>query len=168
MIKTSTDKTEASLQHYKELLEQKLKDVAQAVAYTAAKSFVEFTPVGHPETGTRSYLGMYQNRERTKGYRIEGGLAKGSWVLSLNNQVNQGAVDYDTQGVKTLSKAQSSLQSIKLGDTIIINNSLDYIQYLDAGSSNQAPEGIRLPAIEQIKQASKLDIQRVLTETKFK
>jgi hypothetical protein len=168
VIKTSTDKTEASLQRYKELLEQKLKDVAQAVAYTAAKSFVQHTPVGHPETGTRSYLEAYKTRERTKGYRIEGGLARGSWVLSLNNQVNHSFDNYDQEGTKTLTKAQSSLQSIKLGDVIIINNSLDYISDLDAGSSNQAPDGIRLPAIEQIKQASKLDIQRVLTETKFK
>ena len=165
MIKTSTTNLEASLQQYKELLEKKLKDVAQMFAHTVAKSLVEQTPVGSPETGNRSYLGMYENRQRTKGYRIEGGLARGSWVLSLNNQVNCGAVDYDTQGYKTVSKADSKLQSIKLGDSIVINNSLDYISNLDAGQSSQAPYGIRKPALEQIKAVYKIDIQRVLRES---
>jgi hypothetical protein len=164
VIKTSTDKTEASLQRYKELLEQKLKDVAQAVAYTAAKSFVQHTPVGD----TDRYRDLYKLRYDEKGYKIEAGLARGSWVLSLNNQVNQGAVDYDTEGINTVKKATSTLQGIKLGDVIIINNSLDYISFLEDGKSSQQPLGIRLPAIDQIKQASKLDIQRVLTETKFK
>jgi hypothetical protein len=164
MITTSTENTQASLQLYKELLEQKLKDVAQAVAHTAAKAFVDFTPVG--DIGR--YADLYKTRYEEKGYRIEAGLARGSWVLSLNNQVNQGAVDYDVDGINTVKKATSTLQGIKLGDSIIINNSLDYISFLEDGRSYQQPLGIRLPAIEQIKQASKLDIQRVLTETKFK
>lgn len=164
MIKTSTEKTEASLQYYKEILEQRLKDVAQAVAATAAKSFVEFTPVGN----TVTYKELYEYREETKGYRIEPGLARGSWVLSLNNQVNYSFDNYDKEGTESLKRAQSTLQGIKLGDTIIINNSLDYIMYLENGNSTQQPQGIRKPAIEQIKQASKLDITRVLNETKYK
>lgn len=169
MIKTGTEKTEASLQQYKEFLELKLKELAQAVAYRVSVSAIDATPIGDPEGGTKAYKRLYQERFHNKGYRVEPGLAKGSWVLSLNNQVSQGAVLYDDpNGTKAKGAAVSALRSFNLGDSIIINNSLDYISDLEGGSSGQAPDGIRKPAMDQIKSVYKIDIQRVLNETKYK
>ena len=169
MVKTDTTKVEASLQQYKEFLENKLKEIAHVLAYRVAVSAIDATPIGDLEGGTKAYKRLYEQRFHNKGYRVETGLAKGSWVLSLNNQVYKGAVLYDnTEGTKARASAERELMSFKLGDSIIINNSLDYIQDLEDGSSGQAPDGIRKPALDQIKAVYKIDINRVLTETKYK
>ncbi len=161
MLSVDSRNIQASLQQYKEILEKKLQDVAQAVSYRVAQECIDATPYGD----TLRYSDWYKRRNKEKGYRIEPGLAKGSWVLSLNNQVSKGAVFYDTSlGTDAKSAAMSTLQSIKLGDIVIINNSLDYIPNLEDGDSPQAPYGIRKPALEQIKSVYKIDIQRVLSE----
>jgi len=162
MLQADTKNLEASLQEYKELLEQKLKDVASAFAYRVASEAIEATPYGD----TARYADWYERRNKEKGYSILPGLAKGSWVLSLNNQSTKGAVYYDTpEGSDAKKAAMIGTRNLKLGDSIIINNSLDYIDNLDAGQSYQAPRGIRKPALEQIKSVYKIDIQRVLRET---
>lgn len=163
MIKANTTNLEASLQEYKELLEQKLKDVATALSYRVATEAIEATPFGD----TARYYGWYKDRQEKKGYRIEPGLAKGSWIVSLNNQSSKGAVFYDNQeGTEAKQAAMTGARGLKLGDSIIINNSLDYITTLDTtGQSPQAPYGIRKPALEQIKAVYKIDIQRVLRES---
>jgi len=162
VIKASTTNLEASLQQYKELLEQKLRDIAQAFAYRVAVSAIDITPYGD----AARYAEYYKQRNREKGYRMEPGLAKGSWVVSLNTQSSLGAVAYDSSsGSQAKQAAMTGTRGMKLGDSIIVNNSLDYISNLDNGYSVQAPYGIRKPALEQIKAVYKIDIQRVLRES---
>jgi hypothetical protein len=162
VIKASTTNLESSLQEYKELLEQKLKRVATALSYRVASEAIDITPYGN----VVRYAELYQKRYDEKGYKVEPGLAKGSWVVSLNTQSSFGAVDYDDpSGALSKKAAMTGTRGFNLGDKIIINNTLDYMPYLEGGNSHQAPYGIRKPALEQIKAVYKIDIQRVLRES---
>lgn len=72
-----------------------------------------------------------------------------------NNQVaiNTAAMDEidekDPSGSSARSRAASTAQSLKLGDTAVIGNPLDHIEDLENGSSKKAPGGMYAMAREE-------------------
>lgn len=73
------------------------------------------------------------------------GYAKGNWNLSI------GAPDFterneDPSGNSTISRAQSVAQNIEGGNVIYISNGVDYVFWLEQGTSDQAPQGMANPA----------------------
>ena len=52
-------------------------------------------------------------------------------------------------------RAQSGWNIVRGGDTNIISNAVPYIEPLDKGHSDQAPEGMTKPAIQRVQQYAK-------------
>jgi len=158
-VSVNTTATEASLEKYKQKLEQKFIKLSKRLSFVVAQSAIEVTPYGDVDR----YRGLYEYRKATKGYEIQAGLAKGSWTVQVGSSASKGAIFYDDrQGSEALGSAIGNVQSFKLGDSIYINNTLDYIKQLENGYSQQAPQGMLKPALEHIKAVYKINLQQVL------
>ena len=84
---------------------------------------------------------------------VDSGRARGNWQAEIN-AVPSGQIDDIDKGKKgstasdgsgsspTKDKVLGVVSKIKLGDSIILANNLDYIQNLEDGSSKQSPGGM--------------------------
>tara|TARA_R100000734_G_C3315042_1_gene106824 strand:+ start:1486 stop:1800 length:315 start_codon:yes stop_codon:yes gene_type:complete len=65
-------------------------------------------------------------------------------------------------------RAQSGWQIMRGGDTNIISNAVPYIEPLDKGHSDQAPEGMTKPAVQRIVQNAKSGKYKIKKRGLFK
>jgi hypothetical protein len=81
---------------------------------------------------------------------VDTGRARGGWHLDLN--VYEGAPEGRTAvfGIDVLAAANVTLTGLKFGDSIIISNNVNYIIYLEAGWSGQAPNGMLALTLEEV------------------
>lgn len=81
---------------------------------------------------------------------VDTGRARGGWHLDIN--VYEGAPDGRTAplGFDVLASANTALAGLKFGDSIIISNNVNYIIYLEAGWSGQAPNGMFALTLEEV------------------
>ena len=76
---------------------------------------------------------------------VDTGRARGNWQVTINNQA-EGEVDPRD----SISAGQQQLASIKPFDVVWISNNVPYIEFLEEGSSTQAPEGMLALTLEEI------------------
>ena len=158
-VQVNNQATEVSLEKYKQEIQKKFIKLAQRLSFVIAQSAIQQTPYGNVDR----YRGFYEYRQATKGYKLEAGLAKGSWTVQVGSSPSKGAIFYDDQqGSEALGNALGNTQDFKLGDVIYINNTLDYIKALEGGYSQQAPYGMLKPAMQHIKAVYKINLQQVL------
>lgn len=80
---------------------------------------------------------------------VDTGRAKGSWQVSFNSLPADEVRLFDKDGQETIAKAGDVLSGYVDGDTIYIVSNLDYMVFLEYGSSTQAPQGmVRLTVAE--------------------
>jgi len=72
---------------------------------------------------------------------VDTGTARGGWSVGINEIVNE-ALSSDLSLGAILSSHNSKIREVKAGDRIFLSNNVNYIQYLDKGSSQQAPNGM--------------------------
>ena len=76
---------------------------------------------------------------------VDNGFAKGNWNMSVgNNDFTEQTVDPD--GSRTINRARSVARNIEGGDKVFISNGVDYVFWLENGTSQQAPQGMANPA----------------------
>lgn len=81
---------------------------------------------------------------------VDTGLARGNWLVR-SRTTEEKSTNLDQSGGATIAAAVSHLPSIKKAfGTIWIFNNLDYIQFLEEGSSMQAPAGMIASSIPGI------------------
>lgn len=95
---------------------------------------------------------------------IDSGRAKSNWIVTLNSPTvariephHFGVLGSTApQTIKTVqARAAIVINRFKIGDTVIIQNNLDYIDDLEKGSSKQSPAGFihqslaRIPIVVQ-------------------
>lgn len=95
---------------------------------------------------------------------IDSGRAKSNWIVTLNSPTvariephHFGVLGSTApQTIKTVqARAAIVINRFKIGDTVIIQNNLDYIDDLEKGSSKQSPAGFihqslaRIPLVVQ-------------------
>jgi len=81
---------------------------------------------------------------------VDTGRARANWQVA-NGSAPEGAVDAtDPSGGRTLSQGQSVIQDVRPFDKSYIVNNLDYIVFLEEGSSAQAPEGMVAVTIAEL------------------
>ena len=130
--------------------EQVVKKSAMSIMVSVEKK----SPVGDPETWLylhpqkQVYVDYLTYREPPAGYT--GGQFRANWNLSVTGLDTSTTADKDPSGGAAIGRAQSAIESYKIGDTITISNSLPYAHRLEyEGWSNQAPNGmIRLTVLE--------------------
>lgn len=86
------------------------------------------------------------------GTPVDTGRARGNYVITIGAPRFQVSDNLDPSGSGTLQQAQSVVSQWKVGKgPIFITNSLPYIERLDNGYSQQAPNGMSKAAILAMK-----------------
>lgn len=73
---------------------------------------------------------------------VDTGRARAGWNVGINN-VDLEETGIDKTGQKTLAEHLQIIErEMNLGDRVYLSNNVEYITYLDRGSSDQAPHGM--------------------------
>lgn len=91
-------------------------------------AIVRRNPVGTPVTTGQ------------KDYR--GGRSRANWQYGLNSIPTGVIEDFDPDGSRTISAIAASIPRQAAGKVHYIANNVDYIGFLEEGSSKQAPNGM--------------------------
>lgn len=132
-----------------EILPEQFIRFQKMLAIEALRRIVLATPVGDPSTWTRP---------APPGY--VGGTARANWRVELNKVDFTTLETQDQAGNDTINKGIAKLQSLGFGTTIYISNSLDYVIFLEAGWSKQAPQGMVSRTLEQLRDLKVIENRR--------
>lgn len=98
----------------------------------------------HKEIGIRALQGVVFRTPRDTGR------AQGNWQLDIN-AIPEGVVERFT-GDEAVREGKRKLEEIKAFAVVYITNNVEYIVYLEEGSSNQAPHGMIQVTLEELRQ----------------
>jgi hypothetical protein len=73
---------------------------------------------------------------------VDTGRARNNWFPNINTFSSGTTDEEDKSGAKAISKVAGVATSIKIGQTFTLTNNLDYIDRLEYGWSNKAPQGM--------------------------
>ena len=98
-------------------------------------------------------IGLEVLRRVTNRTPVDTGRAKGNWNTSVNRANFNTTDNQDKSGSSTLSRGKSAMNGFRLGQgqTLYIANGLPYIERLEQGSSTQAPRGMVMITIAELK-----------------
>ena len=85
-----------------------------------------------------------------KGYR--GGRSKANWQYGLNSIPTSVIEDFDLDGNRTIAGIAASVPTKAAGHVHYIANNVEYIGFLENGSSRQAPNGMVIRTILDFQQ----------------
>ena len=108
---------------------QKLEDMQREVLFEIGSSVVMRTPVGDPS---------YWKSKPPKGYA--GGRARGSWQYNFGTPGAQSINIIDKTGSASILRIAGSINP--LPGLHFITSNLEYMQRLEEGYSQQAPQGM--------------------------
>lgn len=87
---------------------------------------------------------------------VDTGRARGGWVASIGSPSTGGSTD--TTGAKTISSANNKAKKAP-GNVYYLTNGVEYIEYLEYGRSQQAPQGMARVTVKDV--MSKLRLSNV-------
>lgn len=73
---------------------------------------------------------------------VKTGRFRGNWQLTVNGLSNASLIRYDKSGGETLKEIRDKSQTFTYGEIAYIQNNILYGPRLEAGSSQQAPNGM--------------------------
>jgi len=89
------------------------------------------------------------------------GRAKANTIVTIGSPSDEASRPPDPSGRAAITQGQQAAANFKLGGgAIFITNNLEYIVFLDEGSSAQAPEGMSAQAMQAGRRAA--SVSRVL------
>jgi hypothetical protein len=119
-------------------MEEEVSRLVRTLALEIFSTVTLITPVGNPT--------LWQNpNSKPAGY--VGGRARGNWQISENVPVATETGNIDPDGRATIKDGERKIQTIRLGNDIVIQNNVPYIVALNEGKpegtkhSEQAPIG---------------------------
>lgn len=83
---------------------------------------------------------------------VDTGRARGNWQITINAPAT-GVIEVTggkSSGDEALTKGSKKISSVKGFVTIFITNNVDYIGFLEEGSSDQAPKGMVALSIAEV------------------
>ena len=87
---------------------------------------------------------------------VDTGYAMNSWIVTLDRN------DFGTPGSNIVDARIGQVESMRLGQTVYVNNGANYIGPLERGHSRQAPGGmvaVTVPEVPDIVQAQVADLK---------
>lgn len=155
MIKCDVTDFIKSLELLHQDVVRRLEQMVRGFTYEFALIAIENTPIGDDVT----YANLYKSREKYTGLSPVAGFAQGSWQVP---DTVGGSLDFQElySGTAASSVVRTHMMNYTLGETITLGNQGPYIGLLNNGYSDQAPEGIIKPTIEQILSTYKIDLVR--------
>lgn len=94
---------------------------------------------------------------------VDTGRARGSWTTSVYTMPSTYNDDNDKSGSKALTAAALSAEAWNGTGSIFIVSNVDYITYLEDGSSDQAPNGMVAMTVAEFQEAVNNAIRKVKT-----
>lgn len=73
---------------------------------------------------------------------VDTGRARGNWQVSIASPAESVLDASDKDGGGTISKGLAAMASLPPYQIVWISNNVDYIEFLEEGSSKQAPQGM--------------------------
>lgn len=165
-LTANTEALEKSLDDAIATIERKLKHTAKGFAYEFSVVAVANTPLGEAQVDSDSkYFNLYQKRVfnstwQSYGLEPKEGFARGAWQVSFDGSLNVQENYGSSSGTVALQTLDNTLKGYKLGQTITIGNYGPYIQDLEDGYSEKAPDGISKPTISQVLQAYLINVKK--------
>jgi len=82
---------------------------------------------------------------------VKTGRAQGNWQVTIGNPA-EGQLDIvDPDGKNTISAGMAALVNLQPYQVVWISNNVDYIEALEHGHSQQAPQGMLSVTVEEMK-----------------
>jgi hypothetical protein len=82
---------------------------------------------------------------------VDTGRARANWQVTIS-EPSEGQVDStDVEGNSAIAKGLAALTGLPDFQVIWISNNVDYIEFLEHGSSKQAPEGMLAVTVEELR-----------------
>lgn len=158
---SNTDEIAKQLEEYSKEVERKMKNMVAGFAREVALAASENTPVGSAEDMLREksrYRQYYLDRKDEYGIPVEPGYHSGAWQYSEGNMKFVPVVFTSREMADDVFNEAES--SYKLGDTFSIGAVGPGYADLEAGRSDQAPQGIGTPTVAQIQASHEADLKR--------
>ena len=91
---------------------------------------------------------------------VDTGFAVGSWYVGLNNssEIREGIPD---NAGAVIGRVSLGVSQMEVGDVVYILNNASYIQALENGHSQQAPQGMVAITVNDAPQIAERTIQRI-------
>lgn len=84
---------------------------------------------------------------------VDTGRARGAWNVGINNvNLEETTLSPKKSIAGKVSEDEATIKTAENGDVIFISNNVDYIQYLEEGSSDQAPIGMVAKTLRRMPQ----------------
>ena len=170
MIRMDASKTLKSLRDFHKEAVRKLEGMVEVFTYQITVEAIDNTPYGEL---TPDNQWMYELDSRMKKFLApEPGHAKGGWNIQFNKfvSIRSGMRATDSNAYNIKQYADDDSTKYRLGQTVIISNSVPYVANkgftlpkfgsLEEGYSDQAPNGIMQPTLDQIMSVYNKDLSR--------
>lgn len=125
-------------------------------AETLARNVREFARVGVPGEYRRLVTAVALELQRRLILKTprDTGRAAGNWQLSRVNPIRsvlpaEGQTRSESVRLE-LSKSQDRMAAFQAGQTVFVANNVEYVQYLNQGTSSQAPAMFVEAAIDEV------------------
>ncbi|RKY09814.1 MAG: HK97 gp10 family phage protein [Planctomycetota bacterium] len=109
---------------------EKVSQLQAAIALEALKRIVEKTPVDTAR-------------------------ARGNWQTTIGTPASEVLDETDMDGMATVQKGAAAIAELPPYQVVWISNNLDYIEFLEDGSSQQSPAGMVATTVEELRQMFK-------------
>lgn len=86
---------------------------------------------------------------------VDTGRARGNWQTTIVQPAGGQLDAVDKQGDETITKGLAAIATLLPYQVVYIANNLEYIEFLEDGSSKQSPNGMVSVTIEELRQIFK-------------
>lgn len=86
---------------------------------------------------------------------VDTGRARGNWQTTIVQPAGGQLDAVDKQGDETITKGLAAIATLLPYQVVYIANNLEYIEFLEDGSSKQTPEGMVKMTVEELRQMFK-------------
>lgn len=86
---------------------------------------------------------------------VDTGRARGNWQTTISHPATGQLETVDKQGDDTINKGLAAIATLPPYQVVYIANNLEYIEFLEEGSSEQAPDGMVKMTVEELRQIFK-------------
>jgi len=81
---------------------------------------------------------------------VDTGRARGNWQVTIGRPATAAIDAVDKSGGDTIKKGLAAIGDLPPYQVVWISNNVDYIEFLEEGSSRQAPEGMMSLTLEEL------------------
>jgi len=82
---------------------------------------------------------------------VDTGRARGNWQTTIGESAEAALIAIDKNGGATIAKGLAAIAELPPYSIVWISNNVNYIEFLEAGSSKQAPSGMVSLTVEELR-----------------